>query len=234
MRGYMETLSVKGVTESVAQNLRINIIEGELAPGQKLNELELAERLGISRPPLREAFRLLEGENLVVSVPRKGCNVTEVSIRDCRQIYKAREMIECYTIDCFEARGIKELPEVVSALDLAGKGFPILSYDNDREKIGFRNPYPDFHIKMVESTGNQWLIRFYNMIAPTLARYQFMCYVPDFLDKTQKEHKHILDLIKKGSYKEAKELLRAHINSWVKFLESRMKQYQQTKQLNQQ
>ena len=87
---------------------------------------------------------------------------------------------------------------------------------------------------MVESTGNQWLIRFYNMIAPTLARYQFMCYVPEALEKTQREHKRILGLIKKGSYEEAKELLRAHINSWVKFLESRMKQYEQTKQLNQQ
>ena len=227
----METLSVKGVTESVAQNLRIHIIEGELAPGQKLNELELAERLGISRPPLREAFRLLEGENLVVSVPRKGCYVTEVSTRDCLQIYKAREMIECYTIDCFEARGIRELPDVVSAIALAGQRSPASSYD-DIERIGYQNPYPYFHLKMVESTGNQWLIRFYNSIAPTLARYQFMCYVPEALEKTQREHKRILGLIKKGSYEEAKEFLKAHINSWVKFLERRMKQYDQTRQID--
>lgn len=225
-------MEILGVTKSVVQHLRVSIIEGELFPGQKLNEVELSASLGISRPPLREAFRLLEGENLVVSVPRKGCYVAEVSMKDCLQIYKAREMIECFTIDCFEARGIRELPEVVSALALVGQTSPVPSYDDDREKIGYRNPYPYFHLKMVESTGNQWLIRFYNMIAPTLARYQFMCYVPEVLEKTEREHKRILGLIKKGSYKEAKEFLKGHINSYVRFLESRMKEYEQTRQLD--
>jgi len=224
-------MEILGVTETALQHLRISIIEGELLPGQRLNEVELSASLGISRPPLREAFRLLEGENLVVSVARKGCYVTEVSTRDCLQIYKAREMIECYTIDCFEARGIRELPDVISAITLAGQPRAGSSYD-DREKIGYRNPYPYFHLKLVESTGNQWLIRFYNSIAPTLARYQFMCYVPEVLEKTQREHKRILDLIRKGSYKEAKEFLKGHISSWVKFLESRMNQYEQTRQLS--
>jgi DNA-binding GntR family transcriptional regulator len=54
---------VMGVTQSVAQYLRENIFSGELAPGQKLNELELSSRLGVSRPPLREAFRILENEH---------------------------------------------------------------------------------------------------------------------------------------------------------------------------
>jgi DNA-binding GntR family transcriptional regulator len=65
----METLSV---TKSRVHPLRENIIIGEFAPGQKLNEIELSSRLGISRPPLREAFRLLENEHLVRSIPRKG------------------------------------------------------------------------------------------------------------------------------------------------------------------
>lgn len=76
MRGYMETLGVRGVTESVVQYLRIHIIEGELVPGQKLNEIELAVRLGINHTPLREAFRILENAHLIVSIPRKGCYVT--------------------------------------------------------------------------------------------------------------------------------------------------------------
>ena len=75
----MEILSV---TESALQFLRRRIIIGELKPGQKLNECSLSEELGISRPPLRETFRILEKDQLVVAIPRKGTYVTELSIRD--------------------------------------------------------------------------------------------------------------------------------------------------------
>ena len=65
-------MKVLGVKDSVVQSLRTQIIIGELTPGQKLNELVLSSLLGISRPPLREAFRLLENEHLAHSIPRKG------------------------------------------------------------------------------------------------------------------------------------------------------------------
>lgn len=220
----MQELNVTGVTESLVQYLRIHIVEGELVPGQKLNEIELSSRLGISRPPLREAFRILENEHLIVSLPRKGCYVTEVSMYDCRQIYKVRELLECGTIDCLKANNIRDLPGVASAFELAEQGSTGLSGDSQIEATESRNPFPLFHIKLVESTGNQWLIRFYNSIAPTLARYQFMCYVPEIFSKIQEEHKQILELIKRGKYAKAKQLLRTHIDWYVKFLENSMKQ----------
>lgn len=65
-------MEVFGVKESVVQYLRSNIITGELAAGQILNELELSSLLGISRPPLREAFRIVKNEHVIVSIPRKG------------------------------------------------------------------------------------------------------------------------------------------------------------------
>lgn len=228
----MEELTITGVTESVVQYLRTYIIEGELAPGQKLNELELSSRLGISRPPLREAFRILENESMVVSIPRKGCYVTELSIDDCRQIYRAREIIEYGTIDCLKAKNIRDLPEVASALELAEQRSSTPSDDSQIEAVGSRNPFPYFHIKLVESTENNWLIRFYNTIAPTLARYQFMCYVPGILSKVQEEHKQMLDLIEKGKHASAKKLLRAHINWYVKFIENTMKQNEQERKIS--
>jgi len=218
----METLNLTGVTASIVRYLRIDIIEGKLQPGQKLNEIDLAEQLGISRPPLREAFRILENEHLIVSLPRKGCYVTEVSIYDCCQIYKVRELIECGTIECLKANNIRDLPEVISAFELAAQRSATISNDSRTEVMEYQNPFPLFHINLVASTKNSWLIRFYNIIAPTLARYQFMCYVPDVLSKVQEEHKQILNLIKKGKYDSAKKLLRNHINWYVEFLEKRL------------
>ena len=92
-------MEILGVSKSAVQHLRNLIISGQLAPGQRLNEVDLSSRLGISRPPLREAFRYLENENLVIRIPRRGCYVTEVSMEDCLQIFDARQMIECYAVD---------------------------------------------------------------------------------------------------------------------------------------
>ena len=222
----METLNLTGVTESIVRYLRIDIIEGKLLPGQKLNEIELAKQLGVSRPPLREAFRILENEHLVVSLPRKGCYVTEVSIYDCRQIYKVRELIECGTIDCLKANNIKDLPEVTSAFEFAAQRSTTNFNDSRTEAMEYQNPFPLFHINLVASTKNSWLIRFYDKIAPTLARYQFICYVQEqeVLSKVLEEHKQILKLIKKGKYGLAKQMLRAHINWYVDFLEDSIKQ----------
>ena len=65
------SLEVQSLTKSVLEYIRNRIITGDLVPGQRLNENELASRLKVSRPPIREAFRVLESEHLVVSVLRK-------------------------------------------------------------------------------------------------------------------------------------------------------------------
>jgi DNA-binding GntR family transcriptional regulator len=79
-----------------------------------------------------------------------------------------------------------------------------------------------FHIKLVEATGNMWLIRLYRSISATLARYQFMCYVPETLEQTQKEHEDILKSINRGDYGQAKKTLKTHINAFLKLIEKRL------------
>jgi DNA-binding GntR family transcriptional regulator len=214
-------MEVVGVTKSVAQYLRENIVIGELAPGQKLNELEISSRLGVSRPPLREAFRILENEHLVVGIPRKGCYVTGVSMQDCRQIFEARQMIECYVIELLKAKDVRDLPDVESAMaSVSDLWTP--SHDKREENVT-HNPFPHFHTKLVESTGNHWVIHFYNSITSSLARYQFMCtFLPGVPDQAQEEHKQILDFIQRGEYDLAKEFLRSHIISMLTYIEQFM------------
>jgi DNA-binding GntR family transcriptional regulator len=216
-------MEILGVTKSTVQYLREQIITGELAPGQKLNEMEISSNLGISRPPLREAFRVLENEHLVLSIPRKGCYVTKVSMEDCRHIYEAREMIECYAIELLKAQKVRDLSEVVSAVTSASPDLPKQDYANRVQIKGSQNPFPGFHIKLVESTGNRWVVHLYNAISSNLARYQYMCFVPGILAKVQEEHEQILDFIKRGDYDQAKDLLRSHINSFFKVIEDRIR-----------
>ncbi|OQX53185.1 MAG: hypothetical protein B5M53_07295 [Candidatus Cloacimonas sp. 4484_209] len=171
-------MKIKSITESVVEYLRLKIITGELVAGQKLNETELASRLNISRPPLREAFRILENEHLVVSVPRKGTYVTDISIEDLEEVYQAREMLECYAIDLLKDKNIRDLPTVTASVESASD-LAIPSQDNREEVFSYLKSFVGFHIKLVESAGNSWVTHFYNSISSHLARYQFIyLYIP--------------------------------------------------------
>ena len=217
----MKILSVK---ESLVEHLRTQIITGALAPGQKLNELELSSSLGISRPPLREAFRVLENEHLVVSTPRKGVCVTELSIEGLREVFQARVMIECWAIDLLKAGNVRYLPHVESALAFSsGLSTPSYGKNSEEEMLRYLESVVAYHRKLVEATHNRWLIHFYNSIHANLARYQFIyTHIPAQSSDYKKRHKEILGFIKRGDYEKAKKHLRSHIHSVVDILEKRI------------
>ena len=206
----MEILSV---TESTLHFLRRRIITGELKPGQKLNESSLSEELGISRPPLRETFRILEKDHLMVTIPRRGTHVTELSISDFEEICQIREMIECFTIDLIKASGIRNLPKVTAALN---KGLtlslPFKTADSDELLNGIKLLL-DFHDTLIESSGNSRMAYIYNSMSYNLARYQFIYFqIEGAVQHSLDDHKEILQLIRNGNYDQAKEKLRKHIN----------------------
>ena len=217
----MEVLSL---SKSLVKYLRNNIITGAFHPGQKLNEIELASDLNISRAPLREAFYALENEHLVTRIPRKGAYVTEISIENLREVYGAREMIECYAIDLLKSRNVRDLPDVYSSLAKASNlSLPQLDDENKTEYVEFLSIYTDFHVKLVASTRNQWLISFYDSIVSNLARYQFFCIWVSGLPNTSLEmHKQVYDLLSKGAYDKAKKTLVQHIEYTVQYIEQQI------------
>lgn len=114
-------MKIKTVTKSVVDYLRSQIITGEIEAGQKLNESQIASQLDISRHPIREAFRILENEYLVVSIPRKGSCVSDLSIEVLEELYQAREMIEIYVVDILKVKNITNLPKAFSSLEYASR-----------------------------------------------------------------------------------------------------------------
>lgn len=215
-------MKIKSVTETVLQDLRVKIIVGELTPGSKLKEEELSSYFGISRAPLREAFRLLEPEHLVIYYPRKGSYVTEISIKKCREIYQVRTMIECFSVDLLKTKGINDLPKVESALEET-VNLKMPSGDDAYKKFDYLKAIANFHISLVESAENTQLTYFYNSIFSNLARYQSIyTYMSGLMNKSYQEHKEFLRLIKNCDYEEAKDYLRCHIDKFVKIIENKI------------
>jgi len=217
----IETLSV---TNSIVEYLRGKIIIGELPGGQRLNENQLAPKLGISRPPMREAFRILEHEHVIVSIPRKGVYINELTIKDCQEVYQMREMLECYAIDLLKAKNISSLPEVSSALTSAS-GL-IIPPDNDQDqRLKYLKIFADFHIKLVEASVNNRLSYFYKSIQSTLYRYQFMYLsLPGAGPHSLEDHHQVLNLVEAGDYEEAKKYLKVHIDRTFELLVAKMKE----------
>ena len=204
-------MEIRGVTKSLVDHLRVEIVTGQLLPGQRLNEVQLASRLGVSRPPLREAFRILEHDHLVASIPRKGTYVTHISPEDFEEVSRAREMIECYAVDLLEEMHVRDLPMVASALAKTS-GLSIPANLDSVDLLTYRDTFADFHVKLIASSGNAWLVHFYQAIASTLARYEYLHFsFPEAASRSIDDHQRILELIRQGDYREAKEVLRAHI-----------------------
>jgi DNA-binding GntR family transcriptional regulator len=90
--------------ERVAEEIRGWIVQGMLRPGQRLVERELCERLEVSRATLRETFRQLEGEGLIVMTPNKGPTVAAMSSSEAQSVYEVREVLECCAIRLFVER----------------------------------------------------------------------------------------------------------------------------------
>ena len=216
----MEILSV---TESALHFLRRRIITGELKPGQKLNESSLSEDLGISRPPLRETFRILEKDHLVITFPRKGTYVAELSIRDFEEICQIREMIECFAMDLIKASGIRNLPKVTAALDRGSHlSLPFNSVDPEELFKGIKLLL-DFHDSLIEYSGNSRMAHIYRSMGYNLARYQFIYFnIEGAVQHSLDDHKKILQLITNGNYDQAKEELRKHIQYAAELVKSKV------------
>lgn len=216
-------MEISNVTGSALQFLREKIITGELKSGQKLNESNLSVKLGISRPPLREAFRVLEKDHLVFNIPRKGTYVAELSVRDFEELSQVREMIECYAIDLLKASNIRNLPKVTVALNKAlSLPNPLNSVDPE-ELLNRIKVFLDFHTSLIESSRNSRLTYIYNSIGFNLARYQFIYfYIDGTAQHSLSDHKRILEFIKNGNYDEGREELRKHIHYAVELVKNRI------------
>ena len=158
MENLKEKIKLSGfkpqvLTKQVADLLADLILDGTLAPNQQLVESELQKQLGVSRSPLREAFRELEKKGLVVIVPRKGTHVRELTRRDIEENFPVRAALE--------GLAAREAYEKLTPQDLKDMGAyleEMKSAGRSREREKYVEAHKQFHAIFINASGNQLLI----------------------------------------------------------------------------
>lgn len=209
-------MKIKGVTQTIVHKLRVEIVSGELPGGARLNEIELSNRLGVSRPPLREAFRCLENEGLVVGIPRRGCYVAETSVEDWKHIGRARKMLESTAIEIIAQERRTDFPLMrrsqAAVLKMQCPEVEDGSVASEAVVAWF-DALSDFHLRLVESSRNTWLVHCYKRLCPSLARYQVMYLCSPGAKKASiEEHGTLLGMLEKEKYFDAMDFLTCHID----------------------
>lgn len=193
----------------VFKTLRQAILKGELEPGERLMEIQLAERLGVSRTPIREAIRKLELEGLVLMIPRKGAEVARISENNLRDVLEVRRTLEELAVDLACQRMTEdELEELKKTQELFAQAI--------REGDAMRIAQTDerYHEIIYGSTKNEKLVQILNNLREQMYRYRLE-YIKDE-DKRHillVEHDQILKALSLRHVHEAKIAIREHIDN---------------------
>ena len=194
----------------VFNTLRQAILKGELKPGERLMEIQLANKLGVSRTPVREAIRKLELEGLVLMIPRKGAEVAEITRQDMEDVLEVRTALEelavkdaCDHITDAQLSELKKASNEFKKALLEGKDL-VTCADADMH----------FHDVINSATNNRRLIQMLNNLSEQMYRYR-MEYLKD--ERTHKtlieEHDAIRRALKKHDKVKAGAAIRVHIDN---------------------
>lgn len=193
----------------VFKTLRQAILRGELEPGERLMEISLANKLGVSRTPIREAIRKLELEGLVTMIPRKGAVVASISEKDMKDVLEVRVTLEelAVTLACknFDEEAVEDLKRAEIVFENAVISHNIMNIvDSDVA----------FHDVIYNHTGNERLIQLINNLRETMYRYRLE-YIKDARNHSIliNEHNDLIQGLIAKDVEAVKKTIRIHISN---------------------
>jgi DNA-binding GntR family transcriptional regulator len=197
----------RSLMEDIARHLSDAIIEGRIHPGQPIVESELQRALGVSRAPLREALLKLEGQGLVKIVPRKGAFIRSMTPRWIKEIFMVRAWLEGLaarlTAEQVEPQRYGELERILEDMGRSAR---------QKDFKGYFFRHWDFHRFFIEGSQNQALMRRIEIMRrESLWLSYSITYFEHHHQSSQKTHKRILDLFRKGNADEVELAVRSHI-----------------------
>ena len=199
--------SYRPLRDVVVDNLRQAIVSGQFPAGMRLMELQLAEEMGVSRTPVREAIRKMELEGLVVMIPRRGAYVADISIKDINEVYEIRTALDVLAAG-LAAERIDEIREMKELLDadkplVVAKDYPKI-IENDTA----------FHDVIYKASRNKRCMNIISNLREqiTAIRGRSMPY-PGRLDDMIKEHENIYEAIAQRSVDKAQKAVRTHMEN---------------------
>lgn len=201
--------SYKPLREVVFESLREAIINGNLRPGERLMEVQLAEELGVSRTPVREAIRKLEIEGLVVMLARRGAYVAGISVKDIADVFEVRAALEALAAS-LAAERITD--EELEDLERSLVGISGVSDAQDINVIVAQDTH--FHDVIYRASRNNRLMLIISHLQDQLQRFRITTLSrPGRTREAVEEHKKIVEAISERNSELSGQLAREHIEN---------------------
>jgi len=198
----------ESLTSLVQREIERRIVAGELSPGAKLNEADLAAAMGISRGPVREAFRALEQAGLVQTEKNRGVFVRLVSLEEANEIYEVRAALESQIGRLAAERAkpaqLERMRAIVKRMHAAGR---------KRDPDAYFPLNIEFHELLAEAAGNRSLAAHYRRVVNELNLYRREAIQRnvDVIPVSTREHEAVVEAITKGDAGRAARLLYDHV-----------------------
>ncbi len=198
----------ESLTSLVQREIERRIVAGELSPGAKLNEADLAAAMGISRGPVREAFRALEQAGLVHTEKNRGVFVRLVSLEEANEIYEVRAALESQIGRLAAERAkpaqLERMRAIVKRMHAAGR---------KRDPDAYFPLNIEFHELLAEAAGNRSLAAHYRRVVNELNLYRREAIQRnlDVIPVSTREHEAVVEAITRGDAARAARLLYDHV-----------------------
>lgn len=199
-------LQCNSLANVVQTEIERMILDGELASGAKLTESTLADQLGVSRGPVREAFRMLEEAGLVRTEKNRGVFVRDVPIEEALEIFEVRAAMDLYVgrkvAQSASVAQVRELRQLVDAMDQAVKA------GNARDYHRFNL---SFHDRLLELAGNAKLLATYRKLVNELSLFRRQNLTGESMAVYSREHRQIVKAIAAGDADAAGQAMYQHV-----------------------
>jgi DNA-binding GntR family transcriptional regulator len=204
-----DTAPARQSVEHVHRVIRESILDGSLEPGETMSQVALADELGVSRTPLREALRMLQGEGLILSEPNRRVRVAPLSLADVEELYAIRIPLEATALRLSLPR---MTPEDIA--DLEGSMAAMAHFAEADDYARWYVPHQAFHRGLTQRAG----ARFDALLAQLFdhaERYRRMHFGRQFSAQSTTDHREILDAVKAEDADRASALLGVHLSRTV-------------------
>ena len=205
----LQSVDARTLRQSVTEAIRRAILQGDLLPGVQINQVQIAEQLGVSRGPVREALGQLEEEGLIRNVPYKGTFVTEITEEYIRELYDVRGLIETFAVrlaaEAATADDRREIEQVMQAMERAL---------NAEAVTQFAELDVQFHFLLIRSAHHSLLLQSWRSIEMgvrrcSMLRHRIYSNTADVIAR----HREILAAMDAGDVETAAAQLGIHISN---------------------
>jgi DNA-binding GntR family transcriptional regulator len=203
---------VAAATEKTVTRLRQFILDGELEPGARLQEVELAAQLGVSRTPVREALRTLSSQGLVDLLPNRGARVVRWSVEDLEELYDLRVMLENHAVKRAASRITPAAIELLT--DLCEQMEDRARHGTKHDLLGLSELNSRFHRCIVDAADSPRLATMLATVVqiPLVVR-TFVRYSPEALSRSMGHHRELTAALSAGAAEWAGAVMRSHISA---------------------